>query len=135
MRKVTLCFRLPGVALLNRRFEAPGVVRPAVRALRCTAAFAFDCPVSSESWDGHGEFIRRGGEWWRLWFRRGGAGDRGVTVCARLLGARAFVGMPEATRLSVRRVTIVGRAAPTTGILIGLGALGDKWSSGMGAFQ
>jgi len=43
--------------------------------------------------------------------------------------------MPEATRLSVPRVTTLGRTAPTTGILIGLGALGDKWSSGMGAFQ
>ncbi|GHE63297.1 hypothetical protein GCM10018771_51370 [Streptomyces cellulosae] len=59
----------------------------------------------------------------------------GLLCVHGLDGAHALAGMPEATRLSVRRVANAGRAAPTTGILIGLGALGDKWSSGMGAFQ
>ena len=59
----------------------------------------------------------------------------GLLCVHGLDGAHAPVGMPEATRLPVRRVETAGRAAPTTSILIGLGALGDKWSSGMGAFQ
>ena len=59
----------------------------------------------------------------------------GLLCVHGLDGAHALVGMPEATRLPVRRVATAGRAAPTTSILIGLGALGDKWSSGMGAFQ
>ncbi|GHH16091.1 hypothetical protein GCM10018780_58140 [Streptomyces lanatus] len=53
-------------------------------------------------------------------------------MCARSYGAHALVGMPEATRLSVRRVRTTGRATVFTGILIGLGALGDKWSKGWG---
>ncbi|GAA3502334.1 hypothetical protein GCM10019016_094420 [Streptomyces prasinosporus] len=106
-----------------------------MRAPGCIAAPIADCPVSSESWVDDREFIRRGGEWWRLRFRHGETGDRRTTVSARLLGAHALVGMPEATRLSVRRVATAGRAAPATGILIRLGALSDKWSSGMGAFQ
>ncbi len=40
--------------------------------------------------------------------------------------------MPEATRLSVRRPATAGRKAPPTGILIGLGALGDRWFQGWG---
>src|SRR5437879_9865474 len=40
--------------------------------------------------------------------------------------------MPEARRLSVRRVRSVGPAAAGTGILIGLGALGDKQSQNGG---
>src|SRR5690606_17958582 len=134
-RNVTLCFRLPPAVRPTRRPEAVGVVRSALCAPACTTASTLGCPVSSQSRDGDREFIRRGGEWWRLCIRHGWAGDRGITVCARLLGARALVGMPEATRLSVRRVATAGRAAPTTGILIRLGALSDKWSSGMGAFQ
>ena len=59
----------------------------------------------------------------------------GLLCVHGLDGAHALVGMPEATRLPVRRVATAGRAAPNTGILMGLGALGDKWSSGMGAFQ
>jgi hypothetical protein len=43
--------------------------------------------------------------------------------------------MPEARRLSVRRVTTDGLEPPITGILIGLGALDGKVVSGMGAFQ
>ncbi|GGX20652.1 hypothetical protein GCM10010297_47600 [Streptomyces malachitofuscus] len=132
---MTLCFRLPHAVSPKRRFEAPRVVRRAMRAPVCIAAPTLGCPVSSESRVGDREFIRRGGEWWRLRFRHGETGDRRVTLCARLLGAHALVGMPEATRLPVRRVATAGRAAPTTGILIGLGALSDKWSSGMGAFQ
>ncbi|GAA2923488.1 hypothetical protein GCM10010478_24940 [Streptomyces erythrogriseus] len=59
----------------------------------------------------------------------------GLLCVHGLDGAHARVGMPEATRLYVRRVATAGRAAPTTGILIGLGALSGKWCSGMGAFQ
>lgn len=88
--------------------------------------------MSSESRPGHREFIRRGGEWWRFRNRHGWTSDRRTTLCAWSLGAHALVGMPEATRLSVRRVPTTGRRARATGMLIGLGALGDRWSQGWG---
>src|SRR5881275_891078 len=88
--------------------------------------------MSSESCGGDREFIRRGGEWWRFRDRHGWTRDRRITVSARVLGAHALVGMPEASRFPVRRLATAGRTAVFTGILIRLGALGDKWSQGWG---
>ncbi|GGZ66696.1 hypothetical protein GCM10010344_36690 [Streptomyces bluensis] len=61
-------------------------------------------------------------------------------MCAQALGACTRVGMPEASRVPVRRVTTVGRATVRTGMLVGLGAhgaraVGAQVVSGMGAFQ
>src|SRR5690349_3387171 len=93
------------------------------------------CPMSSESRTGDQEFIRRGGEWWRFRDRHGWTRDRRITLSARVLGTYALVGMPEASRLPVRRVRTAGRAVVFTGILIGLGARSVQVVSGMGAFQ
>ena len=115
-----------------RRLEAPGVVRSASCAPECTAPPTPGRPLSSESRGGDREFIRRGGEWWRFRDRHGWTRDRRITLSARVLGAHALVGMPEASRVPVRRMTTAGRAAVFTGILIRLGALSDKWSQGWG---
>src|ERR1044071_7422981 len=101
----------------TRRPDAPRVVRPVMRAPECTAPPTPGRPMSSESRAGDREFIRRGGEWWRFQDRHGWRGDRRITLSARVLGAHALVGMPEATRYPVRRVRSTGRAAVFTGIL------------------
>ncbi len=108
------------------------MVCSAACAPECTAPPTLDRPLSSESCGDDREFIRRGGEWWRFGDRHGWTRDRRITLSAQALGAHALVGMPEATRVPVRRVAITGRTAVFTGILIRLGALGDKWSQEWG---
>src|SRR5690606_41860784 len=98
-RQVTLIVLLPPAVRPTRRPDDGEVVRSALSTTACTAATTRASPVTSQSRDGDREFIRKGGEWWRLCIRHGWAGDRGITVCARLLGARALVGMPEATQI------------------------------------
>lgn len=115
-----------------RRVGALGVVRGVTRAPRCIAPLTPGRSMSSESRTRHPEFIRRGGEWWRFRDRHGWRRDRRTTVSARGLRAHALVGMPGASRLSVRWVRTAGRRTPRTGILIGLGALSDKWSQEWG---
>lgn len=128
----SVCFRCPSTARSRQRPEALRVVCRAVRAPECFAPLTPGCPMSSESRTSHREFIRRGGEWWRFRDPRGRSRDRRITLSVRVLEAHALVGMPEASRLSVRRVTSTVRQAVFTGILIRLGALSDKWSQGWG---
>jgi hypothetical protein len=93
------------------RLRAHRVVRPAARASLCTVPLTPDRPMSSESCEGHREFIRRGGEWWRFRDRHGWTRDRRITLSARHPGAHALVGMPKASRYPVRWVRTGGRAA------------------------
>src|SRR5690349_19979043 len=127
------CSRCAVAALCGQRPEALRVVCSTVCSAECFAPLVTGRSVSSESRTGRREFIRRGGEWWRFRDRHGWGRDRGITLSVQVLEAHALLGLPEASRLSVRRVTSTGRQAVFTGILIRLGALSDKWSQGVGA--